>query len=240
MNPVATARVAGLAYLVIMILAPFSQMFVRAGAIVRGDSAATAANILAAEPLWRLAFTAELVTVTADIMVAVLLYVLLRPAGKTIALLGAVFQLVMTALQSLKALFHLLPLILLESGDTYLSNSSAEQLQDLSYLSLRLHGEIYDIMLFLFGIHCVLVGWLMARATFMPRILGWLMAIAGLCYIFNTIAGVHAPEFTRTLYPWILLPALPAEGGVTLWLLIMGVNAEKWRAQAAAAEEARA
>lgn len=233
MNPKATARVAGLAYLVIMILAPFSQMFVRGGAIVRGDSAATAANILAAEPLWRLAFTAELVTVTADTMVAVLLYVLLRPVGKTVALLGAVFQLVMVALQSLKALFHLLPLILLDSGETFLTNFSAGQLQDLSYLSLRLHGEIYDIMLFLFGIHCVLVGWLMARATFMPRILGWLMAFAGLCYIFNAIAGIQAPEFARSLYPWILLPALPAEGGVTLWLLIMGVNAEKWRAQAA-------
>jgi hypothetical protein len=236
MNPKATARVAGIAYLAIIVLAPFSQMFVRAGAIVRGDSAATAANILAAEPLWRLAFTAELVTVTADTTVAVLLYVLLRPVGRTIALLGAVFQLVMVALQSLKALFHLLPLILLDAGDTFLTNFSAEQLQDLSYLSLRVHGEIYDIMLFLFGVHCLLVGWLIAHATFMPRIFGWLMMIAGICYIFNMIAGVLAADFARTLYPWILLPALLAEFGLTLWLLIMGVNAEKWREQAATSE----
>lgn len=232
-NPKATARVAGLAYLTIMVLAPFSEMFVRSGAIVRNDAAATAANILAAEPLWRWAFTAELVTMAADITVAVLLFVLLRPVGKTVALLGAVFQLVMAALSGVKALFHLLPLVLLDAGDTFLSNFSAAQLQALSYLSLRLHGETYDIMLFLFGVHCLLIGWLIARATFLPRILGWLLMFAGVCYIVNTVAGVLAPEFARLLYPWSLLPALPAEGGLTLWLLLMGVNAEKWRAQAA-------
>jgi hypothetical protein len=216
MNPKATARVAGLAYLAIFLIG---------------------ANILAAEPMWRLAFTAELVNATADIVVAVLLYVLLRPVGKTVALLGAAFQLVMAALLCVKALFHLLPLVLLGEGGAFLTNFSAAQLQDLSYLSLRLFGDTYDIMLFLFGVHCLLVGWLMARATFMPRILGWLMVLAGLCYIFNTVAGVHAPEFRRMLYPWIIdLPALLAEGGLTLWLVIMGVNAEKWRAQAALAE----
>lgn len=236
MNPKPTARVAGLAYLMIFLIGPFSALAARSSAIVRGDSAATAANILAAEPLWRLAFTTELVNAAADIIVAVLLYVLLKPVGRTMALLGAVFQLVMAALLCVKALFHLLSLILLKDGDTYLTNFSAGQLQDLSYLSLRLYGETYDIMLFLFGVHCLLVGWLIARATFMPRILGWLMALVGLCYLFNTIAGVFAPEFREMLYPWILLPALPAEGGLTLWLLIMGVNAQKWRAQAAAAE----
>jgi hypothetical protein len=176
------------------------------------------------------------VNATADIIVAVLLYVLLRPVGRTVALLGAAFQLVMAALLCVKALFHLMPLLLLNEGNAFLANFSAEQLQDLSYLSLRLFGDTYDIMLFLFGVHCLLVGWLIARATFMPRILGWLMVLVGLCYLFSTIAGALAPEFRATLYPWILLPALPAEGGLTLWLLIMGVNAEKWRAQAALAE----
>jgi hypothetical protein len=235
-NPKATARAAGLAYLVIFLIGPFSALAVRGSAIVRNDSAATAANLLAAEPWWLLAFTAELVNATADTIVALLLYVLLRPVGRTVSLLGAAFQLVMVALLCVKALFHLLPLILLKAGDTFLTSFSAGQLQDLSYLSLRMYGETYDVMLFLFGIHCVLVGWLIARATFMPRIFGWLMVFAGLCYILNTIAAVHTPEFRRMLYPWILLPALPAEGGLTLWLLIKGVNAEKWRAQAAVAE----
>jgi hypothetical protein len=236
MDPLqAKARVAGLAYLIIFIAAPFAEMVVRAGAIVRGDAAATAANILAQESLWRLAFAAELVNAACDAIVAVLLYELLKPAGRTLSLLAATFRLILVAIAAVKTLLHLAPLHLL-SGADYMSGFTSEQLQALSYLALRLHGEAYDVALFFFGVHCLLIGWLIARATFLPRIIGWLLAIAGLCYLVNTIAGALAPEFSRTLFPWILLPALPAEGGLTLWLLIMGVNPAKWREQAAAAE----
>ncbi|MGQ0534396.1 MAG: DUF4386 domain-containing protein [Caulobacteraceae bacterium] len=235
MNPRLMARIAGLAYLIIFIAAPFAEMYVRSGAIVRNDAAATASNILAAEGLWRLAFAAELVNATADTIVAVLLYELLKPAGRTVSLLAAIFRLVLVAIAAVKSLLHLAPLHLL-SGEAYMSAFSTEQAQALSYVSLRLHGEAYDVSLFFFGIHCLLIGWLIARATFLPRILGWLLIVAGVCYVFNSIAGALAPEFAHGLFPWILLPALPAEGGLTLWLLIMGVNAEKWRAQAAEAQ----
>jgi hypothetical protein len=228
------ARVAGFAYLLIFLAAPFAEVYVRGGAIVRGDAAATGANILASEGLWRLAFTAELVNAACDTTVAILLYEILKPAGRTISLLAAVFRLILVAIASVKVLAHIAPLYLL-SGEPYLSAFSTEQLQGLSYLSLRLHGDAYDVALFFFGIHCLLIGWLIMRVTFLPRILGLLMAIVGVCYLVNTVAAALAPEFSRMLFPWILLPALPAEGGLTLWLLIMGVNVEKWRAQAAAA-----
>ncbi|MGD9968339.1 MAG: DUF4386 domain-containing protein [Hyphomonadaceae bacterium] len=234
-SPRFNARIAGIAYLVIFLAAPFSEFFVRSGVIVRGDAAATANNILAAETLWRFGYVAEFATATCDIIVAVLLYELLKPAGKTGAMLAAAFRLITVAITAPKALLHLAPLYLLDGGDV-MSAFPTEQLQALSYMSLRLHGEAYDVALFYFGIHCLLIGWLIARATFMPRIIGWLLALAGLCYIFNTVAGALAPEFARGLFPWILLPALPAEGGLTLWLLIMGVNADKWRGQEAAAE----
>jgi hypothetical protein len=234
MNPRLIARIAGLAYLIIFLAAPFAEMYVRSGAIVSGDAAATASNILAAEGPWRLAFVAELVNAAADTIVAVLFYELLRPMGKTVSLLAAVFRLVLVAIAAVKALLHLAPLYFM-SGADYMAAFSTEQLQALSYVSLRLHGEAYDVALFFFGIHCVLIGWLIARARFLPRIFGWLLAIAGACYLVNTIAGAMAPEFARGLFPWILLPALPAEGGLTLWLLVMGVNPAKWREQAAAA-----
>lgn len=233
MNPTTTARVAGLAYLVIMIAAPFSEMFVRGDAIVGGDPAGTAANILATEHLWRLAIVAELATIACDVIVALLLYVLLKPAGKSVALLAAGFQMVTVAVTSVKVLFHIAPLQLLKPDGPW-THFSTEQLQELAYLSLRMHGEAYEVALFLFGIHCLLIGWLIARATFLPRILGWLLGLAGLCYLVSTIAGAVAPDFARMLFPWILLPALPAEGGLALWLLIRGVNAQKWREQAAA------
>lgn len=235
MNVRSMARVAGLAYLIIFIAAPFAELYVRDGAIVRGDAAATASNILASEGLWRVAFTAELVNAACDAIVAVLLYELLKPAGRAVSLLAAVFRLVLVAIAGVKTLLHVAPLHLL-SGEGFMAGLSAEQAQTLSYVSLRLHGEAYDVSLFFFGIHCLLIGWLIARATFLPRILGWLLAIAGFCYLVNTIAGALAPEFSRALLPWILLPALPAEGGLTLWLLIMGVNEAKWREQADVSE----
>ena len=229
----AKARIAGLAYLIIFIAAPFVEMFVRSGAIVRGDAAATATSILAQEGLWRLAFAAELVNAACDAIVAVLLYELLKPAGRTVSLLAAAFRFVLVAIAAVKTLLHIAPLYFL-SGADYMAAFSTEQLQALSYVSLRLHGEAYDVSLFFFGIHCLLIGWLIARATFLPRIIGWLLAIAGLCYLVNTLAGALAPEFAHTLFPWILLPALPAEGGLTLWLLARGINIDKWREQSAA------
>ncbi len=234
-NPVATARFAGLAYLAIILAAPFSQMIVRNGAVVRGDSAATAANILAGEELWRWAGAAEFLTAACDVIVAILLYELLKPSGRTVSLLAAVFQLVLVAVSAVKILFHMAPLTLLQAGNTFLSNFSTEQLQDLSYLFLRLHGQAYDVMLVFFGVHCVLIGWLIARATYLPRLLGWLMLLSGLCYIANTVVRFVDPQLAPLLYPWVLLPAFVTEIGLTLWLLIRGVNAQKWHAQSAVA-----
>jgi hypothetical protein len=229
------ARIAGLAYLIIIVAAPFSEVFVRGGATVRGDAAATAANILASESLWRLGYVAEFLTATCDIIVAVLLYELLKPVGRSASLLAAAFRLLVVSIAAVKTLLHIAPLYLLDGGQS-MNAFSAEQLQALSYVSLRLHGAAYSVALFFFGIHCLLIGWLIARADFLPRILGWLLALAGACYLVNTVVAALAPELSGVLFPWILLPALPAEGGLALWLLIRGVNAEKWRARAAAAE----
>lgn len=233
-NPVSTARVAGLAYLGIILSAPFSEMFVRDSAVVPDNAAATAANILAHEDLWRLGGAAEFFTASCDVIVAVLLYVLLKPLGRTTSLLAAVFQLVLVALSAVKILFHMLPLNLLKSGATYLTHFTLEQLQDLSYLSLRLHGRAYDISLFFFGVHCVLIGWLISKATFLPRPVGWALVLAGVCYAANVVVRFVAPDVASQLFPWVMLPGFLSETALALWLTLRGVNAEKWRQQAAA------
>jgi hypothetical protein len=230
----AKARVAGLAYLIIMIAAPFAELLVRSGAIVRGDAAATAANILASEGLWRLAFVSDLLVVVCDVTVAALLYDILKPVGRAVSLTAAFFRLALVAVSAVKALAHLAALLILDGGEALAAFTPA-QLEALSFLSVRLHGQGYSIALFFFGFHCLLVGWLIARATFLPRIIGWLMMLAGVCYVFNSAAGFIDPEFSRVLFPYILLPALPAEGGLTLWLLLVGVNEAKWRTQAGVA-----
>lgn len=233
-NPRLAARFAGFFYLVIMVAAPFAEIFVRGGLHVRGDGAATAANILASEQLWRLAFSADVIVVLCDTAVAILLYRLLAPVGRNVSLVAAFFRMALVAVSGLKVIGHLAPLILLQ-GETYAAAFDPAQVQALSLLSLRTHAQAYTLALVFFGFHCMLIGYLIARSNFLPRILGYLMAFAGVCYLINSFAVFIVPEFSRVLFPWILLPALPAEGGLTLWLLIAGVNAEKWRAQAAAA-----
>lgn len=225
----AKARLAGLAYLGIFIFAPFAEMVVRGSAIVTGNAAATAANILAHQDMWRLAFVSELFNAALDTVVAVLLYEVLKPAGPTLSLLAAVFRIILVVIAAFKTLLHLAPLLLL-TGKIMPAAFPAPELQALSYLSLQLHDKAYALSLFFFGVHLMLVGWLIARSTFLPRVLGWMLAIAGACYLINTVVGALA--LSVALYPWILLPGFVAELSFALWLSIRGVNAERWRAQA--------
>lgn len=227
----AKARLAGLAYLGIFVAAPFAEMFVRSSATVSGDAAATAANILAHADLWRLALVSELANAAFDTIVAVSLYELLKPVGPTLSLMAAVFRLILVVIAAFKTLLHIAPLYLL-TGAVMPGAFSSEQVQALAYLSLQLHDKAYSLSLFFFGIHLLLVGWLVARANFLPRLLGWMLALAGGCYLVGTIVGALA--LPLQVFPWILLPGFIAELSFALWLSARGINVEKWRAQAAA------
>jgi hypothetical protein len=82
-----------------------------------------------------------------------------------------------------------------------------------------------------FGIYCLLIGYLIFRSTFLPHFLGWLMVLGGLGWL-----TFVSPELTRTLSPYNMGPGMLAEGILTLWLLVMGVNEERWKEQASAAQ----
>ncbi len=84
-SPRAQARIAGFLYLIVIVTGGWAQLFVRAHLIVRDDAAATAANIAAHEPLFRLGLVADLISVAAYIGVTAVLYGLLKPAGRTLS-----------------------------------------------------------------------------------------------------------------------------------------------------------
>ena len=88
-----------------------------------------------------------------------------------------------------------------------------------------------------FGLHCLLIGYLILRSTFLPRFVGALMALGGLGWLTLGLASVLSPTFARSLSPYILIPGILGEATLTLWLLVMGVNAERWKAQARASRE---
>jgi hypothetical protein len=79
------------------------------------------------------------------------------------------------------------------------------------------------------------LGYLVYRSTFLPRILGALLMIAGGRYVTNSFARFVAPTFAAHLFPYILFPGLLAEGSLALWLLVVGVNLDRWSARAGVA-----
>ena len=235
-SPRFQARIAGVFYL-FTAMTGFSVL-VRGRLVVYGDAAATATNILAHEPLFRLAFAADLIVNPCFIALTLLFYGLFKPVNRSLSLLAAFFSLVGCAIASVICLFELAPLIVL-GGAHNLSGFNVEQLQALALVFLNLHAQGYNISLVFFGSYCVLVGYLIFRSTFLPRILGVLMAIAGSCYLTSSFATFLSPEVAARLFPYILVPGSIAELSLILWLLVIGVNEQRWKEQASAAGERR-
>jgi Domain of unknown function (DUF4386) len=105
-------------------------------------------------------------------------------------------------------------------------------LQGLAYVFLKLNACAFDIDLVFFGLWCVLTGYLMFRSTFLPRLLGVLLAIDGLGWMTFAV-----PPFASYLFPVIATASALAEIPLQLWLVVMGVNSQRWKEQASAAEE---
>jgi hypothetical protein len=221
------ARLAGVLYLLIVIGGAFAEAFVRSAVTVPGDPAATAGRILAAEASYRWAAAAELLVFTFDITVALLLYELLRPVGRSLARLATMFRLVAVALLAQNVQNHLAPLGLL-GGAPYMSVLGEGPLRAMALFSLKMHATGYGISLVFFGAHLLILGVLVSRAEFLPRILGWLLVAAGAGYLLNSFAGIAAPGVAKLLFPWSLLPGFVAELGLTLWLLVVGLDPRKW------------
>jgi len=229
-SPRFKAKMAGVFYLLTILTGGFA-LFVGGRLVVSGDAAATAANILAREPLFRLGFAADLIMAACYIAVTALFYELFKPVNRSLSLLAAFFSLVGCAIQAFSSLFDLAPLVVL-GGAQYLSVFKAEQLQVLALMFLKLSGQAFNISLVFFGFYCFLIGYLIFRSIFLPRILGVLMAFAGLGWL-----TFLSPPLANYLSPYILAPGALGEGSLTLWLLVIGVNSQRWKEQASAAVE---
>ncbi len=229
-SPRFKARMAGVFYLLTTLTRMFVEIFVRNRLVVSDDAAATATNILAHEPLWRWGFATDILAFASYIALTALLYELLKPVNRSLSLVAAFFSLVACVVQAISSLFHLAPLFLL-GGAPYLSVFTVEQLQALALVFLKLRAAAYhSIGLVFFGLYCLLVGILILRSTFLPRILGVLMVLGGLSYVLFL-----SPPLVRSLQPYILVFPAVGQISLTLWLLVIGVNEQRWKQQASAA-----
>lgn len=231
-SPRLLSRIGGALYLMIIAGGLFGEMFVRNRLIVPGDAASTASNIRSMESLWRASIAVELFMLVCGVALALILYVLLRPVSRDLALLAIFFNLVTIALEAASDSQHLLAALFPLGTARYLSAFSPEQLYAITSLSLRSHSYGFGVGLVFFGCECLVLGYLILKSGYLPKALGVLMQIAGLCYLTNSFSLLLAPSFASRLVPAILLPAFVGEASLCLWLLLKGVNVEKWRALA--------
>ena len=223
------AKLAGILYLIVIVTAGFAEGFVRNQLVVDGNATATANNLLLHESLFRAGGVADIINVVCDTFLALLFYDLLKPVSRSLALLTAFFRLMHVAVLAVSTLYHFAALLVVRMAQGT-GAPATSQPSPLMLICLKLHGLGYLLCLVFFGIACMVMGALITKSTFLPRLLGLLLALVGCCYVFNSFANFLAPEFASYLFPWLLLPGLPVELGLALWLVVKGVDAVKWEA----------
>src|SRR5437870_11314008 len=186
-------------------------------------------------PLSRVQIAGELILLVCAVALALILYVLLRPVNKSLALLAVFFNIVEFPIEAVSKLCLFAALFLSGNAD-YLKAFEPHQLHALVTLSLKLHDYGFGIDLIFFGFACLVYGYLLFRSGYFPRTLGVLMAIAGLSYLANSFTLILAPAYAGTILP-ILVLALIGELSLCVWLMVKGVNVQRCKEQAGAAEK---
>jgi hypothetical protein len=226
-NPRLNARIAGLLYLFVVVASSFA-LVTMSGVVVRGDPAATAANILASEQMYRLGIAATLLSAVAYTAVVALLYALFKPVNRTLAIVSAFIGLAGCAASATFLVNQLGALSLLDGA----AAADAGQAQMLARHALRLGSLGNTLSLVFFGFYCLTLSALVFGATFLPRWLGVFLLIAGVGWLTGNLGAIIAPDLLGGVSRYLIPVSGLGEFIFTLWLLAMGVNPEKWRAQA--------
>jgi Domain of unknown function (DUF4386) len=234
-SPRQRARIAGVLYLLSIACGLFAEAVVRSKLVIYANPALTAQNILAAPGLYRAGFFADLAAMTCGVLASVILYSLFKPVSRSLALGMLALDVISNTVSLSASVLLFAPLIILQ-GAGGLSAFSPSQVQSLALLSIRLYELGYGISLALFSGSCLLIGYLILRSRFLPKFLGLLLPVAGICYFTNSFVNLMPAGFGDFLFPWILLPCLIAEASLALWLTLFGVDSSQWEATALSAQ----
>jgi hypothetical protein len=211
------ALIAGIGLLIMVIAAPFAELFVYPKLVVPGNAVETTKNIIANKTLFTAAIFGYLITFICDVLVAWALYVLLKSVNENLSLLTAWFRLVYTVI-ALVALLNLVNVLQMLNTSVPVTVTQPDQLPAQVMVFLNAFRSEWHFGLLFFGIHLVLLGYLVFRSQYIPGLLGMLLIIAGSGYLLTTLKPFLFPQvnvgFAEFTYYGELI--------FMLWLLIKG------------------
>ena len=220
-----TARIAGLLYLIYIVVHTSADVIGRSGIIVYGDAAATAQNILASAWQFRIGFMLDLFAAVLFFLAAWALYRLLKPVNENLALLFLLLNLGGVALQAASDLFLPASQLLL-SGADYTKAFQADQLQAFAMSFLYLYKNGFMIAQIFYGAWLFPLGYSVFKSGFLPKILGIVLMIHCCTWLMTSLQFFLFPGFTAITYISYPLGFI-AEFGLSLWLLIVGAKEQK-------------
>ncbi|MDF1524049.1 MAG: DUF4386 domain-containing protein [Trueperaceae bacterium] len=227
----ATARLAGVCYLILAICGAFAEFGVRQRLIVPGEAAATAQKLLDNAGLFRLGIVAELLGQVVFVFLVLALFDLFKVVHRRRAVLMVVLVLLAVGLTALNLVKQGAALFVLDGG-AWTAAFEPAQREALASLFLDLHGFGYGVVaLVFFGLRLLPLGALIVRSGFVPEVAGWLVALAGVGYLVDVLIATLAPNVGFVLSEFTFVGELLLMG----WLLAKGVNVDAWRTRYAQA-----
>lgn len=217
------ARLAGLLYLVVAISGGFSQLAVRGSVLVPGDASATADRIRQSAELVRLGFVTDVVNITAFILLALALYVVLSPVHQKVAAAFVVFNAIAVAVMGASLIAHA-GALLVATDAGYATALGAASADALALLLLDMHRHGYLVAEVFFGLWLLPLGYLVYRSRYFPRLLGAALMVGCFGYLASFVSTVASPGVESSLAPLFAWPAGMAEMAFLAWLIVKGAN----------------
>jgi hypothetical protein len=209
------ARIAGVSYLLMFVLAIVGNFLAVEGLVVDGDAAMTTANIAESPALMQIGIAAFAVIVLLDVLLSGALYVVFRGVDRRLARVMGSFRLAYSAALGVSLVF-LVQALNLATGGTEAGRAEETMRAVETFQTTWLLGLV------LFGVHLILLGALIVRSDFAPKVLGYLLAFAGVAYAADTAAQLTLPDYSSVAGIFLVLVALPSmvgEGWLGIWLL---------------------
>lgn len=230
-SPQTYARTAGILYLVIAIFGAFGIAYVPSVIVIADDGAATARNLLDHQGLFAAGVFADVVVLLAEVVLTVMLYELLKPVSRSLSMIAAFARLAMVLVMAVNILINLMPLVIL-TMPAFAENFEAAQLETLALGFFEAHALGIYIWGILFGLHLFALGNLVCNSGYFPKVLGAMMGLGAFGYTVQGVAqitGVDNAILSIAIIGLLVLVTL-GELAFAFWLLIKGLDVEKWRA----------